>query len=357
MITHNHKRLVFSSRQVLFCATTVSTIALCGAPHSVLGQSDGWPVGAPTLQRMLVLDDKSYAMDYAEPRGIDGRALVIAYAAPSRVGEMTSAFLFGRNLGIVKPPDARPTQTMQAYRWTLGGHTVFATQNIPIPSPKGGVTWALKFSIDLLVAQPDGTAMFDSTKLPGPIMWGGGKAIPHIGLEPIGAYHLGLSGWKLGDMPLQSGLRMARAAPKQICYDFCALDDVRLELYMTADGKLSRWLFDGEEWTLRENYSVKVDGPFLICNGGKGIVTKRENIWCLVGDLSEKQAKVQRIVKSSPDEPFTLVEDKVTGIDYFEYRGVLYDENGVDLCPIPRDTDAASRLKAITEFVRSRRSH
>ena len=95
----------------------------------------------------------------------------------------------------------------------------------------------------------------------------------------------------------------------------------------------------------------------LCSDDGKSIVTKQKDVWCLLGELNAKHPKIQRIVESSLGQPLTLVEDKVTGVNYFEYRGTLYDENGVDLCPIPRDAGAASRLKAITEFVRSRRSH
>ena len=328
-------------------AAGVSVLALCPP----LGAVEEDPIRAPVLQRIEVLREASYAFDFGVQRGPATPALVqLPIPKDSRILTDISHvyYLFGINKVTYRSDEP--------VRWSATDGAIFTTYSFPLIHQRTG-PMILRYAKNLLVVRPDdGRGAIDLTKAEERHRSISGSLPPnYVGLTPMWAALMRIGGWRIGDEPLCDGLRKSTGAIPTIHYDIRPLDDERIELYMTVNGKLSRWLFDGEKWTLRENYTVNIDAPFLIFNGGKGIVTKRENIWCLVGDLSEKQAKVQRIVKSSPDEPFTLVEDKVTGIDYFEYGGVLYDENGVDVCPIPRDADAATRLKAITEFVRSQR--
>lgn len=322
------------------CAAFVFGV-ISGSLIAGIPESDHVPIAAPSLQKVVLWDTNSYAFEFATSRGAALPALIEAGANSQGERTLEKYYLFGMTHGRPHIPPVQPL------RWDTKEHTLFAAREFPAsfgpPTPR-----IFRYPIRALVQRSEWSDCLERGELgdeiPSPKSW---PAPHYVDLDPIRAA-------LLKGMVVRNDL----SAPKgsAIHYDIRALDATRIELYMTVNGKLSLWLFDGETWTLRHNYSISVDGPFLICDDGKSIVTKRKDDWCLLGELNAKQPKVQRIVKSSPDEPLTLVEDKMTGINYFEYGGALYDANGVDVCPIPRDADAATRLKVITEFVRSRRS-
>jgi hypothetical protein len=342
--------------------TILGAITFAVAPHSLRAQADGLPIGAPVLQRMVVWELKSFAIDFADPRARAWRSLVMVDSIKPQDQQTISVFVFGRNLSIdavtgkIFPPRGDDPFTALPHRWTIGGESVFAA-------------WRLGFGFDVLrypmhafAVEPDDTRIFYNsrieglTKIEGPTMRiVGGMKDRHTWLSPIFSHQTGIRGWKEGDEEMRPGLTIG-APPQVFQYDIRALDDVRIELYMTADGKLQRWLFDGEKWRLQKNYSVQIHGPFLVCKGGAAAVAEREGHWCLIEPLDADEPRARRIVQKVEDTPLVLVEDVFGRATFFEQQDKLYDERGVVRWSAPAVLDTPAKTKAIADYVCSVRS-
>ncbi len=144
---------------------------------------------------------------------------------------------------------------------------------------------------------------------------------------------------------------------KEVYFDFRVLDEKRVELLMTMDGKPSLWEYDGtqdrEEWKNRpsragetiirdadepvllesgwhhkRNLSVTIDGPFLWMQDPKYAVAEREGNWCVIGPLNAAEAEVRPIIAKDAEHPLVLVEDVAAKANYFRLGDKLMDDSG-----------------------------
>ncbi len=351
----------------------VCLIVLCAITFTVSPQAvraDGRPLRAPLLQRMIIMDNMSYAVDYADPRGRGGRSLVMVEGNKPPVQQATTVFIFGRHFaldavtGKFYPPGEEDPFTAAAYRWTIGGRSLFAAWRLGFGDD------VQRYSMDAFVIEPDDARMFDSgieglTDIKGPTMHiVGGVHGNYTCLNPIRQKQTGLMGWKEGDEDVRPGLQMG-TPPQMFNYDIRALDDVRIELYMTADGELARWLYDGKlsrwlndvkSWKYQRKYDLRVSGEFLVCDEGRSIVAERDGRWSLIRNIENATPTVQAIVDRVEGEPLTVVEDKVEQKNFFLHRNALLDDNGREVFTARAVRDHTDRLRKVIDFVVSGRA-
>lgn len=308
-----------------------------------------------TLQRMRVLGTKSYVFDFSDINGITGRSLV-ELVNMGQAGNTTAVrfYLFGLDRGVVKPKVLNGVDC--PLRWALSNKMIFVTREFRGVPPEA--PWLLRYPLEALVIRPDGTTEIEWSKFKRrdpPLRADLGPRLDYTILAPIAWTRMGLEGWKEGDGLVVDGLRASQAGIPIVHYDVRALDDVRVELYMTVNGKFSKWVFDGKKWTLSTNYPRRINGPFLICNGGSALVAEVDGHWCLVRSFDKQTAEVSQIAKKTDNEPFVLVEDIVARKNYFQYKGTLYDENRVQVSAVPSGSNRLNQLKSVVDSVRSRR--
>jgi hypothetical protein len=366
------KSTVGRTQCVLFRTIVFMAFALGVVQPLARGQLEGpLPYGEPTLQRMIVLEQQSYALDYAEPRGSWGRALVRIERDANHGNKAVSFFLFGRVVGPGRMQHETPAPSvLRAYRWTVGPQSVFMAKEYEHCPDVG------RYPMYAFVVEPDGTGMFDSTKLPGAIAWGGGKFLPSFGPAPVARYRDGIKGWQEGDNLSRSGLIVTGEKPV-IHWDFRALADERIEFYLTVDGKLERWdgvkppideddplaerrkpgrvLEEVREWRLIKRYPVELQGPFLVSNAGSAVVGESDDHWCMITPLQGDAPRPSKIVVRKPDVPLLVIEDTVAVRTYFEQEGKVYDENGMSVYTLPASVKGPARFEALAEFVWSQR--
>ena len=329
----------------------------------VYAENEEQPFREPCIQRIRIEESESFAINYSDPRARGGRSLVNVDRSSLPDQETSTFFTFGRNDGIdartgeVFPPRMNGDHAAIPYRWTLSGRKLFAT-------------WHLKYGLEVLQAELDsyeaepreqreafqrGLEGVQGVTERTMIRSGAPSGLRRrIWLMPIHSYQTGIYGWEVGDELLKTGQPIG-PPPEVFHYDIRALDEVQLELYVTADGKLQRWLYDGQTWRLTMDYKFKLDGPFLVFHDGKSIVTQREKDWCVLSALDDQTPGVRRLMQKIDDTPLTLVEDVFAGKQYFEYRGKLYDESGGERLEIPPVANPPEKIKAISDFVWSHR--
>lgn len=303
----------------------------------------------PSLQRTKVLNTRAYLFDFDMPRGPGTPALA---EIPNVSGGNARGGVYYYLFGVVR----RVSTSGSPLRWDVSNGMVFCTrQSRPAHLHLGPVL--SRYPTNALISGPDdGRDSLDRSKL------GQGTDSPtglpppnYIGLGPIRAAYMGLDGWQVGDEPIQHGLHTSSNGIPVVHYDVRALDDVRVELYMTVNGKLSRWLFDGEKWTLAKNYSAIINGPFLVCKEGNAIIAEKDAHWCIIEPLDNRNPAIRQIVKRVPGEPLVLVEDLIAGRNYFQQQGKLYDENAAAIWSMPVGLEGIARFKSVVDFVFSRR--
>jgi hypothetical protein len=177
----------------------------------------------------------------------------------------------------------------------------------------------------------------------------GGLGIPpYTHLRPI----CDTAKWKGADPEFPQGLR--RHIRTQVFhYDIQAIDDAQVELYMTADGALSKWLFDGMAWKKQSDYNLRIEGEFLVFDGGRSLVSARAGKWSVVRNF--ENPVIQIITDRIEGEPLTLIEDKVEQKDFFLHRNMLLDDRGRELFTVRAPRDHSDRLRKVIDFVVTRR--
>lgn len=300
----------------------------------------------PSLQRMKVLNAHSYAFDFAAAHGPAAPALVqISNMRGTGEDDRTTYYYLLGNM---------PANThLEPLRWDANGGMIVCTYPHVVP---GTGPFLNRYPIHALVSRSNMVSALDRSRLDHRSVGPYGRPAPNYGgLAPIGAAHLGLEGWELGDEPMGNGLHMCGKCIPVTHYDIRALDDSQVELFVTMNDKLSRWLFDGKKWTFRRNYPGTINGPFLICDEGNALVAEVDGHWCLVRGFDKQNAEVRQIVKKTDNEPLVLVEDLVARTNYFQLGGRLYDENGAGLWTVRRGQHSSTQFKSIVDYVCSRR--
>jgi len=144
-------------------------------------------------------------------------------------------------------------------------------------------------------------------------------------------------------------------APHVVQYDIRAVNDTVIELFMTVDRHLAKWVYDGKQWKHLRNYPIEIKGEFLVCQDGRSLVTERDGNWSVV-EFEAAEPIFKAITERVPDQPLTLVEDTVEKQTYFEHRGDVFDKAGVKVWAAPSGLKRNDRAQALVDFVRTRRS-
>ena len=169
------------------------------------------------------------------------------------------------------------------------------------------------------------------------------------GCDPVGAALQGFHrGWR-------EGIFRVGGLAKVVHYDIRAIDDTQVELFMTADGELSKWLFDGKTWKNERHYDLKVTGEFLVFDDGRALVTELDGEWSLIRDIETDDPAVGPFVDRVEAVPLTLVEDKIEKKNFFLHRDKLLDDTGRELFTVRASRDHTDRLRKVIDFVVSRR--
>jgi hypothetical protein len=155
-------------------------------------------------------------------------------------------------------------------------------------------------------------------------------------------------------------------------YDVRAINDCCFHLWLSIDGRLTRWAFDprkwnprrgdaenpfvGKEWQHEHNYpeSLRIEGPFVICPDERSAVAEKDKTWCIIGPFESPEPEVQPIVERSPDEPLLIIEDAVSKQFLFLQAGVLMNEDGRELRRGLDRYSGESLLSELAEYVWAR---
>jgi len=171
----------------------------------------------------------------------------------------------------------------------------------------------------------------------------------YCGLDPVS------SAWQRTIRDDAGQLKLLPDFPRAVFYDLYALDERRVDVFVSVDGQLAKWTFDGEKWQYDHGYQFRVIGPFLIVDGGKSIVAERDGKWSLIRGIERDEPDVRPLTERIEGEPLTLVEDKVEQKNFFLHRDRLLDDNGRELFIARASRDHTDRLRKVIDFVVSRR--
>jgi hypothetical protein len=329
----------------------VSVMAMVSVLQPCFGTGEESTLRPPLLQRVEISDKHSHSFDFSGPRGPGTPVLVrtsTSHDLEAKAIPVDRYYVLGVNGNAYRRDEP--------FRWGISEEAVFCTFSLPHVHQRIGPT-ILRFPRQFLVAGPDdGRSAIDQKRLGNRFSSPNGSPAPnYVGLSPVHAALMGFEGWKIGDLPLGDGVQMSKKGHPKVSYDIHGLDASRIELYMTVDGKLSRWLFDGKEWTLRENYAIEIEGPFLVCEQGKSLVTARDGRWCLLKGIDTENPSVTPIIDVSETNPLRLIEDRSARKAFLELGGDLFDTSGKRIARIPKSVKPENRVREIVRNVRAQR--
>lgn len=176
------------------------------------------------------------------------------------------------------------------------------------------------------------------------------------GLEPIVWASIGIRGWNEGDTVMRDGLGMlSKPWSTDTFFDFVARNDREIELFYVIDGKLTRWLYDGKDWSLEKYMTVELDGPFLVYKKGEALVTERDGKWCRIEGLTDKTQRVIPFAAVVENEPLTLIETGDGEIQFFQAGRKLYDAQGATVTTLAKRPKTADLARLALDAVQSAR--
>jgi hypothetical protein len=150
------------------------------------------------------------------------------------------------------------------------------------------------------------------------------------------------------------GINRVDSPAKQVHYDIRAINDESVELYMTADGELSKWLFDGKAWKNLKHYDLHVEGEFLVFDDGRSLVFERDGKWSTMRNIDDAAPAVRHLTDRAEDEPLILIEDTVGRTNHFIDRDGLLDVDGREVSRLRRASDR-DRIREAIQTVIARR--
>jgi len=317
------------------CFSVSCTAVIVMTRHALAdSNAEAGRVAPAALQRMKVFDDAAYGFDFVVPRGPGFPAFhevrAVARDGPER--HSTQYYLFGAMEGA---------NTLRfPLRWDIAGNTLFCTfKMLEIHQPTGPSLF--RYPLDALIAGPDdGRTALDSKRAP---------SAAYVGCQPIGGALQGFHrGWREGVFRVGEPARVVH-------YDIRAIDEAQVELFVTADGELSKWLFDGKAWKNLRHYDLRVTGEFLVFDDGQSLVTEQDGQWAVIPDIEDAKAAFVAIAARVENEPLTLVEDKVERSHFFLHRDKLVDARGRELFSVRDARDHNERIRRVVDFVVARR--
>lgn len=139
-----------------------------------------------------------------------------------------------------------------------------------------------------------------------------------------------------------------------VFYDIQAVDKEKIELFLTVDGGLTKWLFNGKEWRILKHYDFRLEGEFLAFDQGRSLVFERDGKWSVMRNIDDADSEVRALVNRVENEPLILVEDIVSQTNHFIDRDRLVDENGKEIVRL-RQGGSRDRIRNAVQAVVDRR--
>jgi len=333
-------RMTTAWRQGLFLL-----VALLGGD---IGQGAGREEVVPQIRRIAVFRLYSYWVGF----DVSGAHQGIALARTSNMDPVppedltTNFYIYGAD--VTAPQDrteaknrAGPGKLGEVLPWSVTDHLVLWPARYPLGSPQSA--WLMRFKLHELRAAP-------GPAIEGAKQNGGGAGVQGVGSPPV--FLRPVAGPKSRHFVDEDGTERLLPNIPEVHYDFRALDDESLDLVVAVDGRLSRWLFEGEEWRQRRTYNFRVDGEFMILEDGASLVAQREDRWCVFSGFEEGEAKVTPIVAVDGNEPMTVVDDVDAKRSFLHYRDGLYDAEGHVVERIPGGLNPVEKVRALAKAVR-----
>ena len=149
--------------------------------------------------------------------------------------------------------------------------------------------------------------------------------------------------------------RVVRSRNPKVTFDFQPVADTQIWLFMTIDGRLSKWFYDGKEWAHKRTYDLQIDGEFMVLEGGTVLVAVQDNRWCAFSGFEDGEAKVAPIAEVDDHEPMTVVDDVDAKRSFLHFKDTLYDAEGRAVQRIPAGLGSAEKVRELANAVRKHR--
>jgi hypothetical protein len=182
----------------------------------------------------------------------------------------------------------------------------------------------------------------------------------------IGPVHLALGDPFLRDRSLPDGRKadqpcpafegLRKERPADAFFDIRAVNEFTIELYLTADGRLSVWTFDGSEWVFQRVLPPQIHGVFRICHNGTAAVAVRDEHWCLISPLDSETPEVIPLAPANDSDRLWIVEDTVKKETFFVNGNAMLTMEGKQITSVPDNQTHSTEQKVewIAEFVRAK---
>lgn len=314
------------------------------------------------LQRAVVNLHNSYAIDFADCRGRGGVTLLMMDNKGTGDESVTTIFAFGRNdkldaiSGKFFPPTLDDLRWALPYRWAVGGEYFFLAPRLRFGDD------VIRLALNILLNEPDDAKRFFVGRSEGCRERAGPtKLIPsglgtprYTWLSPLSSNRAGVVSWENADSTAHARFP-AHERVQTFHYDFRAIDGIQLELFVTADGALSKWLFDGKTWKNEKFYDLQVTGEFMVWDRGESLVTERDGTWSLIRGIDRPNPVVRALVQRVDGEPLILVDDTVKRTTLFLHRDQIFDDESREVRRLARDRQPSERIRDAIDLAVSRR--
>lgn len=300
----------------LFCAA-ISSLLLPGSGAAALRQLH--------LERVTIMDQGSYRIEQ-ETEGERVFAVLVDITAGERVRLVDADILLysGRGGGRVDP-----TAKLWTLPWSMFERKLFVGVHGRGAHTPGMTSWIWRFPIGVQSRE---------------------KGASYCVIEPVSR------AWQRMVMDPSGNQRLLPEFPGEVFYDLRTVDEERLELFMTVDGQLSKWVFDGKSWNYDRSYNLQVFGPFLILDTGNSMVAQCNDAWSVIRYFEKQHAQCEPLTDGVNGAPLTLVEDKVARTNYFLHRDRLLDDKGRSLATLRRSDNETDRVRQAIDAVVARRA-
>lgn len=307
------------------------TFCVVGAMDIAIAESK-----APELQKSTIGSDSSWHFDFATTRGAAIPALVKT-TGPRTDNQELRFYLFGVIEGA--------NRVGFPLRWDINEGVLFVTYTLP-PVHHPATPSLQRYPLNALVAGPDdGRPALDLQKFKNLDEYV--NYTNYGSCVPIADIFTGLYfSWEAKNR--------IKKPVKEVHYEIRVIDATTVELFMSADGELSRWVFDGKDWKNLKHYDFRMEGEFLVFDEGRSVVFQRDGKWAIMRNIDEATPVVRDLTDRVEDEPLILVEDRVSRYQHFIDRDRLLDADGREVSRLRRGP-ARERIREAIDTVITRR--
>ncbi len=337
MNTHliKYKRVLYCIYSISICAF-ITVLPLTDAQNLFADSSE---IPSETILRRVILQGKEiyyFDFDLANKEKYPEFKIVTNTSVGNKVN--TLEHLLHSN--ILSKLDYAPM------RWDKSSNMLFCTlKRQSIQLGKFDVS-VLRFPIDAVVPSPNGRLALNRDILNRHKSKRGLPSPNFVGLAPLSAHHGGIGYDDQGD-PI-----LLKVIPEKHFYDIRVSNDDTIILFMTLDGKLSRWMYeDGKDWEFIRKYDFKVEGPFLVTDSGNSIVSQREGKWCVISGIETDEPTIEPIAPVQKNIPLILIEDMTAKKQYFDLDGRVFDMKGMEIEHFPDLKNFNDRAELLFDFI------